>query len=94
MANFLDVDLIVLKKLMDVNLWETVFCTKYTLPYLIENKGFLVGISSVAGLHSLPGRTGYSASKSAMQGFMDTVRIENLEKGLHVMESYSRICCN
>jgi short-subunit dehydrogenase len=85
-ANFLDVDLIVLKKLMDVNFWGTVFCTKYALPYLIENKGSLVGISSVAGLHGLPGRTGYSASKSAMQGFMDTIRVENLEKGLHVME--------
>jgi short-subunit dehydrogenase len=85
-ANFLDVDLIVLKKLMDVNFWGTVFCTKHALPYLIENKGSLVGISSVAGLHGLPGRTGYSASKSAMQGFMDTIRVENLKNGLHVME--------
>ncbi|MDR1583105.1 MAG: SDR family oxidoreductase [Prevotellaceae bacterium] len=84
-ANFLDVDLIVLKKLMDVNFWGTIFCTKYALPYLIENKGSLAGISSVAGLHGLPGRTGYSASKYAMQGFLDTVRIENLKKGLHVI---------
>ncbi|MDR0384723.1 MAG: SDR family oxidoreductase [Prevotellaceae bacterium] len=85
-ANFLDVELTVLKKLMDVNFWGTVFCTKYALPYLINNKGSLAGVSSVAGLHGLPGRTGYSASKSAMQGFMDTIRIENLKKGLHVME--------
>ncbi|MDR3245552.1 MAG: SDR family oxidoreductase [Prevotellaceae bacterium] len=85
-ANFLDVDLIVLKKLMDVNFWGTVFCTKYALPYLLEKNGSLVGVSSVAGLHGLPGRTGYSASKYAMQGFLDTIRIENLEKGLHVME--------
>ncbi|MDR2385607.1 MAG: SDR family oxidoreductase [Tannerella sp.] len=85
-ANFLDVDLIVLKRLMDVNFWGTVFCTKYALPYLIENKGTLAGVSSVAGLHGLPGRTGYSASKYAMQGFLDTIRIENLKKGLHVME--------
>jgi short-subunit dehydrogenase len=85
-ANFSDVDLIVLKKLMDVNFWGAVFCTKYALPYLIENKGTLAGVSSVAGLHGLPGRTGYSASKYAMQGFMDAIRIENLKKGLHVME--------
>lgn len=85
-ANFLDVDLTVLKKLMDVNFWGTVFCTKYALPYLIDNKGSLTGISSVAGLHGLPGRTGYSASKYAMQGFMDAIRVENLKKGLHVME--------
>ncbi|MDR1886466.1 MAG: SDR family oxidoreductase [Prevotellaceae bacterium] len=85
-AGFSDVDLIVLQKLMDVNFWGTVFCSKYALPSLIKNKGSLVGISSVAGLHGLPGRTGYSASKYAMQGFLDTVRVENLEKGLHVME--------
>jgi short-subunit dehydrogenase len=85
-ANFSDVDLNVLKKLMDVNFWGTVFCTKYALPYLIASKGSLAGISSVAGLHGLPGRTGYSASKYAMQGFLDTIRIENLKKGLHVME--------
>jgi short-subunit dehydrogenase len=85
-ANFLDVDLVVLKRLMDVNFWGTVFCTKYALPYLIESRGSLAGVSSVAGLHGLPGRTGYSASKYAMLGFMDTVRIECLKKGLHVME--------
>jgi NADP-dependent 3-hydroxy acid dehydrogenase YdfG len=85
-ANFEDVDLIVLKKLMDVNFWGAVFCTKYALPCLIENKGSLAGVSSVAGLHGLPGRTGYSASKYALQGFLDTVRIENLKKGLHVLE--------
>jgi NADP-dependent 3-hydroxy acid dehydrogenase YdfG len=85
-ANFADVNLIVLKKLMDVNFWGAVFCTKYALPYLIENKGSLAGVSSVAGLHGLPGRTGYSASKYAMRGFLDTVRIENLQKGLHVLE--------
>ena len=44
-----------------------------------------MGISSVAGLHGLPGRTGYSASKYAMTGFLETLRIENLKKGLHVM---------
>lgn len=36
-------------------------------------------------MHGLPGRTGYSASKYAMTGFLETVRIENLKKGLHVM---------
>ena len=58
---------------------------KYALPYLQASHGSLVGISSVAGLHGLPGRTGYSASKYAMTGFLETVRIENLKKGLHVM---------
>jgi short-subunit dehydrogenase len=50
-----------------------------------KGKGSIVGVSSVAGFHGLPGRTGYSASKFAMHGFLETIRIENLRKGLHVM---------
>lgn len=84
-ASFDEVDLKVLHRLMDVNFWGTVYCTKYALPYLVANKGSLVGVSSVAGFAGLPGRTGYSASKFAMHGFLETIRIENLNKGLHVM---------
>ncbi len=84
-AIFDDVDLKVLHRLMDVNFWGTVNCCKYALPYLQRSRGSIVGISSVAGLHGLPGRTGYSASKYAMTGFLETLRIENLKKGLHVM---------
>ncbi len=84
-ALFDDLDLSVLHCLMDVNFWGTVYCTKYALPYLQQSKGSLVGISSVAGIHGLPGRTGYSASKFAMTGFLETIRVENLKKGLHVM---------
>ena len=84
-ALFDDLDLSVLHRLMDVNFWGTVYCTKYALPYLQQPKGSLVGISSVAGIHGLPGRTGYSASKFAMTGFLETIRVENLKKGLHVM---------
>ena len=84
-ALFDDLDLSVLHRLMDVNFWGTVYCTKYALPYLQQSKGSLVGISSVAGIHGLPGRTGYSASKYAMTGFLDTIRVENLKKGVHVM---------
>lgn len=84
-AIFDDVELSVLHRLMDVNFWGTVNCCKYALPHLQRTKGSIVGISSVAGLHGLPGRTGYSASKYAMTGFLETLRIENLKKGLHVM---------
>lgn len=84
-ALFNDLDLEVMKKLMDVNFWGTVYCTKHALPYLLESKGSLIAVSSVAGFHGLPGRSGYSASKFAIHGFMETVRIENLKKGLHVM---------
>lgn len=84
-ALFNDVDISVLKRLMDVNFWGTVYCTKYAVPYIVRNKGSIVGVSSTAGFHGLPGRTGYSASKFAMHGFLETVRIENLKEKLHVM---------
>ena len=45
----------------------------------------MVGVSSIAGYVGLPARTGYSASKYAMQGFLDALRTENLKKGLHVL---------
>lgn len=84
-AMFKDLDLKVLHSLMDVNFWGTVYCTKYALPYLLESKGSLVGVISVAGYSALPARTGYSASKYAVRGFLDTIRIEHLYDGLHVM---------
>ena len=84
-ASFDDVEMSVLHRVMDVNFWGTVYCAKYALPHLQVSKGSLVGISSVAGLHGLPGRTGYSASKFAMTGLLETIRIENIKKGLHVM---------
>ncbi len=84
-ALFNDLKLDVIRKVMDINFWGTVYCTKYALPYLLKNKGSVVGVSSIAGYNGLPGRTGYSASKFAMQGFLDALRIENLKTGLHVL---------
>ena len=84
-AMFRDLDLGVIKRLMDVNFWGTVYCTKYALPYLLESKGSVVGVISTAGYKGLPGRTGYSASKFAINGFLDTLRSAHLYDGLHVM---------
>ena len=84
-ALFKDVDLKVLKQIMDINFWGTVYCTKYAMPELLKTKGSVVGVSSVAGYKGLPGRTGYSASKFAMNGFLDSLRIENLKTGVHVL---------
>lgn len=82
---FIDADLSVLRRLMDVNFWGTVYCTKYALPYLIKSQGSLVGVSSIAGYQGLPGRSGYSASKFAMQGFLSVVRLENMHNKLQVL---------
>lgn len=84
-ALFIDMDLEVMHRLMDVNFYGTVYCTKYALPYLLETKGSLVGVISIAGYVGLPGRTAYSASKFAIRGFLDTIRIEHLKSGLHVL---------
>lgn len=75
----------VVRKLMDVNFRGTLYCTFYALSELLKSKGVVVGVSSIAGYRGLPGRTGYSASKFAMQGFLETLRTENLYSGLHVM---------
>lgn len=84
-AMFKDLDLSVIKNLMDVNFWGTVYCTKFALPYLLEAKGSVVGVISIAGFKGLPARTGYSSSKFAIYGFLDTLRVEHLYDGLHVM---------
>ena len=83
-ALFADLDLGVLKQVMDINFWGMVYCSKYAMPYLLKEKGSVLGVSSIAGIKGLPGRTGYSASKFAINGFMEALRIENLKTGLHV----------
>jgi len=84
-ALFKDADIKVLRSLMDVNFWGTVYCTKYAMSEILKSKGSIVGVSSIAGYKGLPGRTGYSASKFAMNGFLDALRVENLKTGVHVM---------
>ena len=84
-ALFKDLDLDVMRQLMEINFFGTVYCTKYAMGQLSKHKGSVVGVSSIAGFQGLPGRTGYSASKFAMQGFLDALRVENLKTGLHVM---------
>ena len=84
-ALFKDMDMKVMHHLMDVNFYGTVYCTKFALPYLLQTKGSLVGVISIAGYVGLPGRSAYSASKFAVRGFLDTIRIEHLHSGLHVL---------
>ncbi len=84
-ALFKDVELSVLKQLMDINFWGMVYCTKYALPHILKSHGSVVAISSIAGYRGLPARTGYSASKHAMQGFMETLRTEHLKDPIHFL---------
>jgi NADP-dependent 3-hydroxy acid dehydrogenase YdfG len=84
-ALFEEADLSVIRELMDINFWGTVYCTKFALTSIRENKGVIVGVSSIAGYRGLPARTGYSASKFAMQGFLEALKTELLHTGAHVM---------
>jgi dehydrogenase/reductase SDR family protein 7B len=84
-ARFQDAELDVIKRLMQTNFFGAVFTTKFALPYLLESKGSIVGISSIAGHRGLPGRTGYSASKFALNGFLEALRTELLPQGVHVL---------
>lgn len=84
-ALFEDVDLEVVKKVMDINFYGVLYATRYCLPEIKKNKGSIVGISSIAGFRGLPGRTGYSASKFALNGFLEVLRTELLKTGVHVL---------
>lgn len=75
----------VLRRVMDINFFGAVYCTKYALPSIVERRGTIVGISSIAGYRGLPGRSGYSASKFALQGWLEAIRTELLDDGVHVM---------
>ncbi len=84
-ALFEEVDLDVVKKVMDINFYGVLYATKYCLPEIKRNKGSVIGISSIAGFRGLPGRTGYSASKFALNGFLEVLRTELLKTGVHVL---------
>lgn len=84
-ALFQDAGIDVIERLMQTNFFGTVYTTKYALPHIQASKGSIVGISSIAGYRGLPGRTGYSASKFAMHGFLEALRTELLPQGVHVL---------
>lgn len=84
-ALFNETEIDTIKKVMDINFYGTVYCTKYALPHILKNKGSVVAVSSIAGFRGLPGRTGYSSSKFAVNGFMETLRTELLDSGTNVL---------
>lgn len=84
-ALFKDAELEVFRKVMDINFFGALYCSKLALPSLMENKGMIVGISSIAGYRGLPGRSGYSASKFALNGWLESIKTELQDDGVHVM---------
>ena len=70
-----------LQNVMDINFWGTVYCTKAALASIQQNKGVIVGVSSIAGYRGLPGRSGYSASKFALNGWLEALKTELYASG-------------
>jgi short-subunit dehydrogenase len=81
-------DLAVLKRVVDVNFWGSVYCTHYALPYLKTTRGRIVVVISAGGKFATPGGCGYAASKHAQTGFFDTLRIELQEEGVSVTTAF------
>lgn len=78
-------DLAALEKVMSINFWGMVYCTKFALPSIISKKGSIAGISSIVGNRGIPGRSAYSASKFAMQGWLEALRVEMFQHGVNVL---------
>ncbi len=88
-SNFEDLaDPDVLDDIMRVNYMGSAYCTYYALPYLRKTRGRIVAVSSLTGKAGVPSRTGYAASKHAMAGFFDSLRIELAESGVTVTVAY------
>jgi short-subunit dehydrogenase len=81
-------DLSLLEHIMRVNYFGSVYCTYYALPCLKKSRGRIVGIASLTGKAGVPTRTGYAASKHAMAGFFDSLRIELADHGVSVTMIY------
>jgi short-subunit dehydrogenase len=88
-AKFAEIkDLLIFEKIININYLGSVYCTYYALPYLKQTKGQIIGISSLTGKNGVPTRTAYAASKHAMAGFFDSLRIELYDEGIDITMIY------
>lgn len=81
-------DLSAMDKIMKINFYGSMYCTFYALPHLKASKGRIVGISSLTGKTGVPTRSVYAASKHAMAGFFDSLRLEMTDHGVSVTMIY------
>jgi len=75
----------VLREVIEVNFWGAVRTIRAALPLIKKNQGWIVGVSSIAGFRGLPARSAYSASKSALHGFLEALRVELRPAGVKVL---------
>ena len=77
-------DTSIIEQIMRINYLGAAYCTYSALPYLKQSKGRIAAVSSMAGLTGVPTRTAYCASKHAMFGFFDALRVELMDSGVTV----------
>ncbi len=77
-------DVSIYERLMRLNYLGSVYCTFHALEHLKKTRGRIVAVSSIAGYMAVPCRTAYSATKHAMAGFFDSLRVELREFGVSV----------
>jgi NAD(P)-dependent dehydrogenase (short-subunit alcohol dehydrogenase family) len=77
-------DLEVLERVVFVNFFGTMYMTHYALPHIKRTKGSLVAMSSMTGMRGIPSYAIYGASKFAVQGFYESLRLELKREGVHV----------
>ena len=87
-------DLHLFKHTMDVNFYGSVYCTYYALPYLKKTRGRIVAVSSVGGKSAIPYNTPYCASKYAMHGFYDSLRMELVSARCKLHGGLSLVGCD
>lgn len=84
-APFEDLDLAVFRQVMDINFMGAVYGVKYALPHILASRGSVIGISSINGHRGTPWRSAYTASKYALNGFLESLRTEVMDRGVHVL---------
>jgi NAD(P)-dependent dehydrogenase (short-subunit alcohol dehydrogenase family) len=83
-AYFAGSDLTAMERVMRVNFFGTLYATHFALPHVRRSRGSLVAVSSLTGIRGIPSYSIYGASKFAVQGLYDSLRLELRRDGVHV----------
>ena len=81
---FESTDIEVFRRMMDVNYFGSLFFTQHAFPHLRESGGSVMFVSSIVGKRGFPTRSGYAASKFAVHGLFESLRVEWADTGVHV----------
>jgi short-subunit dehydrogenase len=78
----------VLRKVVEINLLGSIYCTYFALPHIKRSKGSIMFISSIAGIHGIPSSNVYAATKMALTGLAESLRLETHSSGVHIGIAY------